>query len=122
MADETGRQGNRGAAGSGKGCSKDGGFDGTERGTCVVGFSAPTDAGLYDMEGNVAEWTDGCWDRDCRRKVVRGTSWSNPGRVWGRGGGGGTNAGMRDGECSRLREELRLASASPGLFHDSYWV
>ncbi len=75
---------NRGAAGSGKGCSKNGGTDGTERGTCVVGsFSAPTEAGLYDMEGNVAEWTDSCWSGDCRRKVVRGTSWSDPGRIRG---------------------------------------
>ena len=74
----------RGAAGSGKGCSTDGGTDGTDRGTCVVGFfSAPTEAGLYDMEGNVAEWTDSCCGRDCRRKVVRGTSWWNPGGASG---------------------------------------
>lgn len=77
---------NRGAAGSGKGCRRDGGFDSTEWGTCVVGsFSTPTEAGLYDMEGNVAEWTDSCWARDCRRKLVRGTWFSNPGRTWGRG-------------------------------------
>ena len=35
------------------------------------------------------------------------------------GGGGGTSAGMRDGDCSRLREEIGLASVSRGLFHDS---
>ena len=67
----------RGAAGSGRGCSTG------NVGTCVVGsLSAPTDAGLFDMEGNVREWTDSCRDGDCSRKVIRGTSWTT-GRFFG---------------------------------------
>ena len=79
---ETGRQyrlpteteWDRGAAGSGKGCST---FHGSNVGTCVVGLlSDPTDAGLFDMEGNVSEWTDSDWNGDRSRKVIRGTAWT----------------------------------------------
>ena len=68
---ETGRQyrlptaaeWDRGAAGSGGGCPV---------GHCVVGsFSSPSDAGLFDMQGNAAEWTDSCRDGDCSKKVIR---------------------------------------------------
>ena len=33
--------------------------------------------GLYDMSGNVSEWTDGCWEGDCARRVARGGSWGD---------------------------------------------
>ena len=65
----------RGAVGSGRGCRS---FHGSNVGTCVVGsLSAPTDAGLFDMEGNVAEWTDSC-DRAgaCSQRAIRGTAWT----------------------------------------------
>ena len=56
----------RGAAGSGGGCPV---------GNCVVGsFSSPSDAGLFDMQGNVEEWTDSCRDGDCSQKVIRSKS------------------------------------------------
>jgi formylglycine-generating enzyme required for sulfatase activity len=33
--------------------------------------------GLYDMSGNVFEWTQDCWEGDCGRRVMRGGSWGN---------------------------------------------
>ena len=60
----------RGAAGSPMGCSSIRNL----AGTCAVGSYDASDAGLFDMVGNLWEWTDDCWDGDCGRRVLRGGS------------------------------------------------
>ena len=62
----------RAATGSQRGCD-------TTRtgnhGTCPVGSYGSNAAGLSDMVGNLYEWTEDCWEGDCRRHVLRGGSW-----------------------------------------------
>ena len=57
----------------------------------AVGSYRPNDLGLYDMHGNVSEWTEDCWQAsyedaptdgrawlagDCAKRVQRGGGWS----------------------------------------------
>lgn len=64
--------------------------DGVDRGVSIVGRYKPNDWGIYDLHGNVWEWTADCWQegyasapadgtaRDkpaCDSRVIRGGSW-----------------------------------------------
>lgn len=68
------------------------GPDRWQEGTAEVGSFAANPFGLFDSAGNVWEWVSDCWnvdhygagndsaarsDGDCRRRVVRGGSWSD---------------------------------------------
>ena len=46
-------------------------------GTCPVGAHGANAAGPSDMVGNLWEWTEGCWEGRCGRRVVRGGSWNS---------------------------------------------
>jgi len=66
--------------------------DGYNKKTAPVGSFQPNEFGLYDMHGNVWEWTQDCWNgpysnalsngaawesEGCYKRVLRGGSWLN---------------------------------------------
>ena len=63
--------------------------------TASVGSYGSNGVGLSDMAGNVWEWTEGCWNGDCGRRVIRGGSWGAAAASVGPGARGSGRAGDR---------------------------
>ena len=89
----------RAAAGSERGCDEE---RTGNHGTCPVGSYGANSVGLSDMVGNGREWTEDCWEGNCRRRVLRGGSWfhiakfQRPGaRAWEVANYGSFNIGFR---------------------------
>jgi formylglycine-generating enzyme required for sulfatase activity len=60
--------------------SKQANFNGDPHGrTCPVGTYAPNAWGLFDMHGNVAEWTTTKDAKAASSRITRGGSWDQPG-------------------------------------------
>ena len=50
---------------------------GNERKTALIKRFTPNEFGLYDMNGNVWEWTQDCWHSDYRGAPNDGSAWAN---------------------------------------------
>ena len=89
----------RAAVGSQRGCDED---RTGNQGACPVGSYGSNAAGLYDMVGNLWEWTEDCRRGDCRWRVLRGGAWDRiaerqrPAALnWVGAGARGANGGVR---------------------------
>jgi formylglycine-generating enzyme required for sulfatase activity len=105
-------------------------FGRNKGGTTAVGTYPPNPFGLYDMQGNVLEWVEDCWNEsyagapndgsawttgDCSRRVLRGGSWGSDPRNLRSARRGRNGAGNRgDGIGFRVARTLsRSESVTP---------
>ena len=63
--------------------------------TAPVGSYPANEVKLFDMVGNVWEWTQDCWMNDCNRRVGRGGAWTNSASYLGPNGRDGNLASSR---------------------------
>jgi len=98
-------------------------------GTVTAGSFRPNAFGLYDVHGNVWEWTEDCWNRnysgaptdgsawlagDCSLRVVRGGGWSlfprdgrSASRYWDGSGYRVNRSGFRLAQVARYEGPMR---------------
>jgi formylglycine-generating enzyme required for sulfatase activity len=76
----------------------------------IVGRKLPNAFGLYDMSGNVSEWTSDCWNEDYSGAPSDGTPWQS-----------GTCSGrvLRGGAWDDVSANLRSAARSFGMIEFS---
>ena len=65
--------------------------------THPAGRKQPNAWGLYDMSGNVWEWVEGCYDGNCKRRVLRGGAWDDNAWDLRADGRSGIDPGYRNG-------------------------
>jgi formylglycine-generating enzyme required for sulfatase activity len=96
--------------------------------TLPVDSFEPNPWGLYNVHGNVYEWTEDCWNDsnagnpgdgrarttgDCSRRVVRGGSWFNYPQVLRSANGDGWHADYRSDNLGFRLARTLLADAQP---------
>ena len=80
----------------------------------AVGKKLPNAFGLFDMHGNVREWTQDCWHETYVGAPTDGSAWttgcSTNDRVLRGGSSINTPAGLRSAFCNSLNPDLRRIS------------
>ena len=74
--------------------------------TVEVGSYAPNAFGLYDVHGNVWEWTQDCWNGDYTGAPADGSAWEQ---------GNCSRRVMRGGSWAETRRDIRSANRAWGL-------
>ena len=91
--------------------------------TQVVGKKLPNSFGLYDMHGNVWEWTQDCWHNNYSRAPIDGSAWTTncaAGDQLLRGGSwNGNPANLRSANRSGNRPYARNNFSGFRLAHDA---
>ena len=84
-----------------------------EPGALRIGLLAPNPWGLFDMHGNVWEWTEDCWTTDARLLPSDGSAYRPPGTCDARSvRGGGWGAERR-----KVRSAQRMKIAAEDRFY-----
>lgn len=86
------------------------------RNTSPVGSFHPNEFGLYDMHGNVWEWTEDCWHGDYKGAPDDGSSWMSGKSCWNRV----LRGGSWNGSPEQLRSANRVAGSASSHTNQNY--